>query len=54
MLPMPRREPNIMAELNDKGELFDIEILGASKFIRDSVMESAQAEILDLAETKIA
>ena len=46
--------PNITAELNDKGELIGIEILGASTFIRDSVLESVQARVLDLAETKTA
>jgi len=40
--------PNITAELNDKGELIGIEILEASSFIRDSIMESAQAKILDI------
>jgi uncharacterized protein YuzE len=39
--------PNITAELNDKGELIGIEILGASSFIRDSILESAQAKMLD-------
>jgi uncharacterized protein YuzE len=46
--------PNITAELNDKGELIGIEILGASKFIRDSVLESVQAKVLDLTESKVA
>jgi len=46
--------PNITAELNDKGELIGIEILGASKFIRDSILESVQAKVLDLAGTKTA
>ena len=32
--------PNITAELNDEGELIGIEILNASAFIRDSVLES--------------
>jgi uncharacterized protein YuzE len=32
--------PNITAELNAEGELIGIEILGASNFIRDSVLES--------------
>jgi uncharacterized protein YuzE len=41
--------PNITAELNDRGELIGIEILGASKFIRDSVLESVQAKVLNLA-----
>ncbi len=40
--------PNITAELNDKGELIGIEILEASSFIRDFIMESAQAKILDI------
>ena len=40
--------PNITAELNDKGELIGIEILEASTFIRDSLLESAQAKVLNL------
>jgi len=39
--------PNITAELNDKGELIGIEILEASSFIRDSILEAAQAKMLD-------
>jgi uncharacterized protein YuzE len=46
--------PNITAELNAKGELIGIEILGASTFIRDSVLESVQARVLDLAQAKTA
>ncbi len=38
--------PNITAELNDKGELIGIEILKASLFLRDAIMESAQAKLL--------
>ncbi|MDZ7359492.1 MAG: DUF2283 domain-containing protein [candidate division KSB1 bacterium] len=38
--------PNITAELNDKGELIGIEILNASAFIRDSILDSAQAKML--------
>ena len=40
--------PNITAEINIKGELIGIEILNASTFIRDSVLESAQAKMLNL------
>ena len=40
--------PNITVELNNKGELIGIEILKASVFIRDSIMESAQAKMLKL------
>ena len=32
--------PNVTAELNDKGELIGIEILEASSFIRDSILEA--------------
>ena len=42
--------PNVTAELNDKGELIGIEILHASEFIRDFVLESVQAKILQLAK----
>jgi uncharacterized protein YuzE len=38
--------PNITVELNDKGELIGIEILEASAFLRDTIMESAQAKLL--------
>ena len=40
--------PNITAELNDTGELIGIEILNASAFIQDSILESVQAKILSL------
>ena len=46
--------PNITAELNAKGELIGIEILSACASIRDSVLESVQAKVLDLAEAKTA
>ena len=40
--------PNITAELNDKGELIGIEILNASTFVRDAIMEGVQAKVLNL------
>ena len=40
--------PNITAELSKKGELIGIEILEASTFIRDSILESAQAKAINL------
>jgi uncharacterized protein YuzE len=40
--------PNITAELNENGELIGIEILEASSFIRDSILEAAQAKMLNL------
>ncbi|NEX18448.1 MAG: DNA polymerase III subunit alpha [Halochromatium sp.] len=42
--------PNITAELNMDGELIGIEILGASSFLRDSLLESAQAKLLQLSK----
>jgi uncharacterized protein YuzE len=42
--------PNVTAELNHNGELIGIEILEASSFIRDSILEAAQAKMLNLPE----
>ena len=42
--------PNITAELNESGELIGIEILEASSFIRDSLLEAAQAKMLDFSK----
>ena len=44
--------PNITAELNEKGELIGIEILNASTFVRDTIMEGVQAKVLHLAAGK--
>ena len=41
--------PNITAELNDEGELIGIEIINASSFLRDSILESVQGKLLGLA-----
>ena len=46
--------PNITVELNDKGELIGVEILNASAFIRDSILESVQAKILRFADVQTA
>ncbi len=40
--------PNITAELNESGELIGLEIIQASAFIRDSILESVQAKLLAL------
>jgi uncharacterized protein YuzE len=40
--------PNITAELNAQGELIGLEIVQASTFVRDSILESAQAKLLHL------
>ena len=42
--------PNITAELNEEGELIGIEILGASSYLRDSILESTQAKLLQLSK----
>ncbi len=40
--------PNVTAELNADGALIGIEILHASNFIRDAVMDSVQGKLLGL------
>ena len=42
--------PNITAELNEHGELIGIEIIGARSFLRDSILESTQAKLLQLSK----
>jgi uncharacterized protein YuzE len=46
--------PNVTVGLNDKGELIGIEILNASAFMRDTILESVQAKMLQLSEAQIA
>jgi len=46
--------PNVTAEVNAKGELIGIEILRASAFVRDYVLDSVQAKMIDLAGVKTA
>ena len=43
--------PNITAELNERGELIGVEILNASTFVRDSILEGVQARILNLSNS---
>ncbi|MBU4212976.1 MAG: DUF2283 domain-containing protein [Kiritimatiellae bacterium] len=45
--------PDITAEMNAAGELIGIEILNASRFLRDTVLDSVQARMLELAEAKL-
>ena len=45
--------PNITAELNDSGELIGVEILNASVFLRDTILESVQAKILQFSNVQI-
>lgn len=46
--------PNITAELNDQGELIGVEIINASSYIRDSILESVQGKLLNLKINKAA
>ncbi len=46
--------PNITVELNAEGELIGIEILAASLFIRDSIVESIQGRELNIPELQSA
>jgi uncharacterized protein YuzE len=39
---------DITAEFNEQGDLIGIEIINASSFIRDSILETAQAKLLNL------
>ena len=45
--------PNITAELNQDGELIGVEILKASTFLRDFVLETTQAKLLNLKQHQI-
>ena len=40
--------PNITAELNENGELIGIEILRASEYIRDSILDTVQGKLLTM------
>jgi uncharacterized protein YuzE len=44
--------PNITAELNENGELLGIEILDASTFIRDVLLDAVPAKLLNLSAAR--
>ncbi len=44
--------PNITVELNDKNEMIGVEILNASAFLRDNLLDTIQAKTLQLIEAK--
>ena len=46
--------PNITVELNDRNEMIGVEILDASDFLRDTVLDSVQAKTLQLVEPPAA
>jgi len=43
--------PNITVELNADGELIGVEILKASSFLKDFILESTQAKLMHLQQT---
>jgi len=43
--------PNITAELNANGDLIGVEILKASTFLRDFILESTQAKLMQLKQS---
>ncbi len=45
--------PDITVELNDKNEILGVEILNASVFLRDSILESVKARTLRLIEAPV-
>lgn len=46
--------PNITVELNGQNELIGVEILHASAFMRDTVLESIQARTFQLLDAQAA
>ena len=46
--------PNITAELNENGELIGIEILNASAFIQDAILDANFTKGLSLANAEIS
>jgi uncharacterized protein YuzE len=40
--------PNITVELNRNGEIIGVEIIKASTFIRDSILDSSQIKLLQM------
>lgn len=43
--------PHVTAELNAEGELVGVEILKASAFLRDFILESTQAKLMHLKQS---
>ncbi len=40
--------PNITLELNQNGEIIGLEIIKASNFIRDSILDSSQVKLMQI------
>jgi uncharacterized protein YuzE len=45
--------PNVTAELNAAGDLIGVEILNASNYMRDFILESVQGKLLNLVRNKV-
>ena len=45
--------PNITAELNAAGDLIGVEILHASSYIRDFILESVQGRLIGLSRSEV-
>lgn len=45
--------PNITVELNEENEMIGVEILHASSFLRDTVLDSVQAKTLQLVASSV-
>lgn len=43
--------PNITVELDRNGEIIGVEIIKASTFIRDSILDSSQIKLLQMAKS---
>ena len=46
--------PGVTAELNDKGEMIGVEILNASVFLRNSLLESFQFRLMQFPQMQLA
>ena len=46
--------PNITVDLNDDGELIGIEILNASTFIQETVLDNGYAKVLSLNKVQVS
>jgi uncharacterized protein YuzE len=42
--------PDVTAELNENGDLIGVEILNASSYLRDTLLETVQARLLSLSK----
>ena len=43
--------PNITAELDENNDIIGVEILNASRYLRDTILETVQAKLLQKSES---